>query len=444
MIAVGGTTLSLNADGSYAGETGWSLGSDSNPAYASGGGISLYEQEPSYQFGVQSTGYRTAPDVSFDADPNTGVFEYDSFSTGSNASLAWLIGDGTSLATPCWAGLIALVDQGRARRIPRCPRWTVQRRPDLRFTICRSSDFHHNLGGTNGSNNGPNSGITNPAVYNEVTGLGTPIANLLVPALVTYHSGITPIGSVTLPTPILQYIPTGSVLLATFTQGASTQTAAAYSATVAWGDGATDTTAEANSALRIVVTAQSIQVFGTHAFATSGPLTVGIAINGPGVFRYGLRHCRCCQQRLQRCRHRSIWHDLQSFDKVVLRLCSASRKHLRKHFRFFRHPSTGVDERGHPNLRLGYYRLRHLQTYHHAGQRRRRVRPHSPIPGQSPLAPGQTLSYLPAVQRPQPCPVWLHSRWCFPIRSIINTGRDAGDRTLKACLPKPSDQSPGP
>ena len=72
VVAVGGTSLTLNTDGSYNSETGWGYQSDSMGAFiGSGGGISLYEPEPVYQEGVQSTGMRTTPDVSLVADPAT-------------------------------------------------------------------------------------------------------------------------------------------------------------------------------------------------------------------------------------------------------------------------------------------------------------------------------------------------------------------------------------
>ena len=72
VVAVGGTSLNLNADNSYNSETGWGYYSDSaGMSIGSGGGISLYESEPSYQQGVQSTGSRTTPDVSMVADPAT-------------------------------------------------------------------------------------------------------------------------------------------------------------------------------------------------------------------------------------------------------------------------------------------------------------------------------------------------------------------------------------
>ena len=52
VVAVGGTSLTLNADNSYKGETGWGYYSDTVGAFiGSGGGISLYEPEPAYQAG---------------------------------------------------------------------------------------------------------------------------------------------------------------------------------------------------------------------------------------------------------------------------------------------------------------------------------------------------------------------------------------------------------
>jgi hypothetical protein len=73
VVAVGGTSLTLSSSGSYNSETGWGYYSSSAGALiGSGGGISQYEPEPAYQAGVQSTGYRTTPDVSLVADPATG------------------------------------------------------------------------------------------------------------------------------------------------------------------------------------------------------------------------------------------------------------------------------------------------------------------------------------------------------------------------------------
>ena len=64
VVAVGGTSLYVNAVGTTVFEAAWS---------GSGGGYSVLESEPSFQRSVQGTGRRSTPDVSMDADPNTGV-----------------------------------------------------------------------------------------------------------------------------------------------------------------------------------------------------------------------------------------------------------------------------------------------------------------------------------------------------------------------------------
>ena len=103
VVAVGGTTLTINSSTyAYVSETGWSDG---------GGGQSEYEAKPSYQNGVNSTAGAQIPDVSFDADPNTGVAIMDSYDYGS--SDPWIQVGGTSVASPCWAGLVAIGDQLR-------------------------------------------------------------------------------------------------------------------------------------------------------------------------------------------------------------------------------------------------------------------------------------------------------------------------------------------
>ncbi len=78
VLAVGGTTLSLGAGGSYLSESGWS---------GSGGGLSAYEAEPAYQRSVvtQTSTFRANPDVAYDANPNTGFSVYDSYNNPVSA-----------------------------------------------------------------------------------------------------------------------------------------------------------------------------------------------------------------------------------------------------------------------------------------------------------------------------------------------------------------------
>jgi subtilase family serine protease len=96
VVAVGGTSLSFNPNGSLATESAWSDG---------GGGCSSYETAPAVQstfsqyaqVGCDSD--RSVPDVSLDADPNSGVAIYDS----NYSPPGWLTVGGTSVATPIWA-----------------------------------------------------------------------------------------------------------------------------------------------------------------------------------------------------------------------------------------------------------------------------------------------------------------------------------------------------
>ncbi len=60
---------------------------------------------PSYQNGFQSSTNRGVPDVAYDADPNSGIYVLDN---GSYYEVG-----GTSAGSPQWAGLAALVNQGR-------------------------------------------------------------------------------------------------------------------------------------------------------------------------------------------------------------------------------------------------------------------------------------------------------------------------------------------
>jgi subtilase family serine protease len=85
VIGVGGTSLTRNGD--TWSEVAWP---------ESGGGVSAYEAEPGYQitYGITATG-RGIPDVSFDADPDTGVAVYDS--TPVQGSAGWFVVGGNSL-----------------------------------------------------------------------------------------------------------------------------------------------------------------------------------------------------------------------------------------------------------------------------------------------------------------------------------------------------------
>ena len=172
VVAVGGTTLSVDSAGDYLGESGWS---------GSGGGISTEQSQPAYQKGLvtQSSTARTIPDVAFDADPNSGVSIYDTYDFGSSAP--WITVGGTSVASPCFAGIIAVVDQGRSLVGGASLDGATKTLPQL--YALPAAAYHDISTGNNGYAAGPG--------YDLVTGIGSPVANVLIPKL----TGISPINS---------------------------------------------------------------------------------------------------------------------------------------------------------------------------------------------------------------------------------------------------------
>ena len=138
---------------------------------------------------------RQVPDVSADADPNSG---YVVFSTSGGAS-AWGITGGTSAAAPLWAAFTALANASAA-----CRGLTVGFENPALYQIAGSAyaaNFHDitrdspfanpATGGgdvgndTFGGENPSNTGKLYPvqAGYDLATGLGTPVANVLGPSL---------------------------------------------------------------------------------------------------------------------------------------------------------------------------------------------------------------------------------------------------------------------
>ena len=179
VLAVGGTTLTL-AGSTYVSETGWS---------GSTGGFSgfdsdwqTYEPEPTYQTAALQAaglnyGVRTNPDVSFNANPNTGVAVYDSVPYSGQSG--WFQVGGTSAAAPAWAGLVAIADQGLATGGKGALSGT-QVQADL-YDL-PSSDFNDITTGFNG--------YYATSGYNLVTGLGSPKANLVI-AGILHANGVS-------------------------------------------------------------------------------------------------------------------------------------------------------------------------------------------------------------------------------------------------------------
>jgi subtilase family serine protease len=113
VLAVGGTTLKLTSTNQISSETAWNASYVYIPGSGwtiegGGGGVSSYESEPAFQSGnsVPNFGGRSTPDVSWDANPSTGVSVYDSY-----LEPGWGYVGGTSAGAPAWSGIVAIADQ---------------------------------------------------------------------------------------------------------------------------------------------------------------------------------------------------------------------------------------------------------------------------------------------------------------------------------------------
>lgn len=143
VTAVGGTATAIDYDGSLKWSTGWGTekyclskdgktwaqlcpGAPGKPwvpvgyLYGAGGGYSKLWNRPSYQNGVVPAAAprgRAVPDVAMDADPTTGMLvgQTQTFSDGVHYG-EYRIG-GTSLASPLFAGMTALLSQNAGKRL---------------------------------------------------------------------------------------------------------------------------------------------------------------------------------------------------------------------------------------------------------------------------------------------------------------------------------------
>jgi subtilase family serine protease len=206
--SVGGTTMT--AIGPAPVETVWD---DDNPDVdyarfgieqgAGGGGISSLWPMPGYQSSAATTlgvinpessgtncaaasgSYcREVPDVSADADPMTSYLDYwNGNGDKSGAETGWQGTGGTSGAAPVWAALFALADANRA-----CSGTLVGFANSELYELASQSQATYFNDITTGNNDftpsGNDSGLyAATAGYDLASGLGTPKAAALVPAL---------------------------------------------------------------------------------------------------------------------------------------------------------------------------------------------------------------------------------------------------------------------
>jgi subtilase family serine protease len=172
VTAVGGTSLYADTNGKYQSETVWN-----NPYGAGGGGISQQFSQPLYQKlllnSVQKTllNYRGIPDVTYNADPTTGIFVYAGFLP--DAAGYYLVG-GTSEGSPQWAGIIA-----DANQLAGHPLGFLNLSLYLLGALVGQSQFFHDITiGNNGFNGVP--GYSATTGWDLASGWGSPKLGKLV------------------------------------------------------------------------------------------------------------------------------------------------------------------------------------------------------------------------------------------------------------------------
>ncbi|MFF7637214.1 protease pro-enzyme activation domain-containing protein [Kitasatospora sp. NPDC008050] len=171
VTSVGGTNLQVSGT-SYSSESAWST---------AGGGVSTVFSKPSWQTGTGVSGtMRTVPDVSSNADPNSGFAIYTQGTSGP----AWQQYGGTSAAAPLWSGFTALFNQ-KAKTAGKAN--LGQANPAL-YSVANSGSYgtaFHDV--KTGANQDFNAGTG----YDQVTGWGSPVADALTTALLGGGTGPT-------------------------------------------------------------------------------------------------------------------------------------------------------------------------------------------------------------------------------------------------------------
>jgi len=175
VVAAGGTTLALSQvtplpnplQLNYGAEFAWS---------GSGGGVSAFESQPSWQSPActtWSTTNRCVPDI---ASVAQNIPVYCTCSGGG-----WSVVDGTSISSPDWASFFTLVNSLRAAHGKGTLSQTAYDVYQIYYSGNYSNDFHDLTMGSNGNCGSQCNAGTG---YDLVTGVGTYRANALVNALV--------------------------------------------------------------------------------------------------------------------------------------------------------------------------------------------------------------------------------------------------------------------
>jgi subtilase family serine protease len=163
--------------------------------FSTGGGFSDLYTRPSWQKGVANTrdGRRGVPDVSFTGSINHGVVASCGACAGVTTPAFFIFG-GTSVGSPCWAGLAALADQIAGRSLG----FITEGLYKIGKNAAWNAQAYHDT--TVGNNTVQEPDATNTLVtvqgfdaltgWDATTGWGTPKADVLLPLLVQVEGGV--------------------------------------------------------------------------------------------------------------------------------------------------------------------------------------------------------------------------------------------------------------
>jgi kumamolisin len=173
VVSAGGTTVNRDANGNYLSQSCWS---------GSGGGVSAFElwQSPpnisngmgpwaDYQYPFAGQTARQTPDLSFDADPASGVWVYDTYGYGG-----WVVVGGTSVASPSLAGIVN-ASNNRLGQAPYTGGYYTTEENNLIYDQLYSyTAYPANFRDVTTGSNGVSAGVG----YDQCTGVGTPYGHL--------------------------------------------------------------------------------------------------------------------------------------------------------------------------------------------------------------------------------------------------------------------------
>lgn len=176
VVSAGGTTVNRDANGNFLSESCWA---------DSGGGpstVEFYQNPPSisngmgpwanYQYQLfggapYQTPPRSTPDISFNADPASGVWVYDTDEGG-----AWYVVGGTSVSSPALAGI---VNASNNRLGQAGSSFYGTKENDLLYSqLYTATAYNQNFYDVTTGSNGHPAG----AGYDQCTGIGSPRGHL--------------------------------------------------------------------------------------------------------------------------------------------------------------------------------------------------------------------------------------------------------------------------